>query len=56
MMYHYTYGLWDTIKFKIKVHAIRYGKNKKKDNVCVRDKIQKEIDRLKNMPNFMNRI
>ena len=46
-------GLWDTIKFKIKSHAIRYGKIKKKRNIDLKEKVQDEISKVKSVPNFM---
>ena len=47
-------GLWDTVKFKIKDHAIRYGKGRKRDDDLLKNNLLKDIDRVKSIPNFMN--
>ena len=46
-------GLWDTIKFKIKDHAIRYGKKRKKESDSLKRNVQQDIERVKSTPNFM---
>ena len=47
-------GLWDVIKFKIKDHAIRYGKDKKKMLIENKENLIKNIENIKSDPNFMN--
>ena len=47
-------GMWDTVKFKIKDHAIRYGKKRKSDSNLIKNYLLKDIDRVKSIPNFMN--
>ena len=46
-------GLWDVIKFKIKDLAIRYGKAKKKKTSREKEKLSKEIERIKNINDFI---
>ena len=46
-------GLWDVIKFKIKDYAIRFGKIKKKNNMEEKNNLLKDIEKVKNSPEFM---
>lgn len=46
-------GLWDVIKFKIKDLAIRYGKEKKKKRSHEKEKLEKEIERIKRLDDFI---
>ena len=48
-------GLWDVIKFKIKDLAIRYGKDKKKKTSREKENLKKEIDRIKNIDDFIKK-
>ena len=49
-------GLWDTVKFKIKDHAIRYGKKRKSDSNLLKIIYLRimDIDRVNSIPNFVN--
>ena len=47
-------GLWDTVKFKVKNYAIGYGSNKKRAMNSDKLSINKEIERIKSIHNFMN--
>ena len=47
-------GLWDTIKFKVKDYAIRYGKNERKVRDFEKRKVQNYIVTIKKIPDFID--
>ena len=46
-------GLWDSIKFQVKDFSIRYGSKRKKERTKRRESIEREINDIKNTPNFI---
>ena len=47
-------GLWDVIKFQIKDYAIRYGKIKEKIIAQEKVKLLRDIEKVKNTPDFIS--
>ena len=47
-------GLWDTIKFRVKDSAIRFGKKRRKYKLAEKCLIAKKIKEIKDNPNYLN--
>ena len=47
-------GLWDVIKFKVKLYAIQYGKSIKRNISKEKESLRNEISRIQAIPNCMD--